>query len=225
MNDASFKIHIKETVKVLKKLGVFKQDIYKDNKQRFVTRRNIIDYNSYTSYFNDVLIHHDYDILLDDDSYFQFSKNGESYKYVYMQSPKYKISIEASAELLGINIDENWDELESYYEESDDDELYKIHDNPIYLRYENSPKGYNPNVHSYSHLHVGLNENLRIPLSIILTPNVFAMFAVKLANRHKWETCFEKGDININNLSEKRLCVQVPKKFWNDSEDSDLYMK
>lgn len=225
MNDASFTIHLNQTCKILKNLGLFKDGIYKPNKLRAATKRNIIDFETYRSYHDDVLMKRDYDILLKDDSYFQFTKKGDSYKYVFMQTPLKKISIEVFADICGMDMHTDIDEIESVYEESDDSVLYEKTENPIYLRYENSLKGYNPNVHSFSHLHIGLNKDVRIPLSIILTPDIFVLFAIKLAYKDIWETSLIEGKIKIENLAEKKLCEAVNKEYWEENEKLDLYLK
>lgn len=225
MNDASFTIHLNETYKILKKLDLFKEGIYKPNKLRVTTKRKIVDFETYRSYHDEVLLKRDYDILLKDDSYFQFTKEGNLYKYVFMQTPLKKISIEVFADLCGMNIDTDIDEIENVYEESDDSELYHKSENPIYLRYENSLKGYNPNVHSFSHLHIGLNKDLRIPLSIILTPDVFVLFVIKLVYKDIWETGLLNGKVKIANLAEKKLCEAVNEKYWEENEKLDLYLQ
>lgn len=44
------------------------------------------------------------------------------------------------------------------------------------MRYDYDQKGYRPLIHAVSHLHIGFNNNVRIPLNkVISPPSVFAV--------------------------------------------------
>lgn len=83
---------------------------------------------------------HSYDILLTDNSIFQFHKEHDDLRYCFMQNPKVKVSWE---EYLHTNncVIENLEpeELELWrgcYDNGDDKSCYHIVNAPVYFRYD-----------------------------------------------------------------------------------------
>lgn len=173
----------------------------------------------------------DYDILLKDESIIQFQKINDDLRYAYIQNPYKYISkeeyitliytIEDLEELSDFSIDElvNENEYEQFLNEQN---LNSISN---YFRYDCSPAGYKPLVHSYSHFHIGMNENVRISTSKIITPLKFTKFCIKNTYFDNWKAQFDLDPNFINDVIKmKNDCLQLPQNKWNAIEDNDLYL-
>ena len=69
-------------------------------------------------------------------------------------------------------------------------------------------------IHPVSHLHIGQNNNVRIPLSKILLPSSFVMFIIKQVY---WEKFKEYSQNNISfiddYISEINKVKDIPQKY------------
>ena len=119
-------------------------------------------------------------------------------------------------ELLISSIDEN--EYEQFRNEQDLD----LHSHII--RYDFSDKGYSPLVHSCSHIHIGLNENLRIPCSRVLTPLNFVIFCIKNTYYENWKNFYDSNRTPDYLKNGKSLCKMLSSDYWQDIEEHELYI-
>ncbi|HBY02844.1 MAG TPA: hypothetical protein DEG92_09970, partial [Rikenellaceae bacterium] len=175
----------------------------------------------------------DYEFLLNDDSIFQFSFKNDELRYAFIQNPyiyiskeEYVTTIFTQEEVSEINnidvladlIDEN--EYEQFLNEQ---ELNSISN---YIRYDTSLSGYKALNHSYSHIHIGLNPDMRVPLSIILTPLKFIKFCIKTSYYRYWQKAFILIPNFENTLKvSKNKCLNLDRTHWNIKEEYDLYIK
>ena len=163
----------------------------------------------------------DYEILLKDDSIFQFSPT----RYAFIQNPNISVTKEdllstvyTPDELMNINEDDYNTLLEGIteieIEQFKSEQNFNIHAHMI--RYDIDAINHKPLQHAYSHLHIGNNDNIRIPCSKLLTPLTFVLFVLKHTYPIKQE------------LYEKRLSTYkgdaVPKKYWDSKEEQELYI-
>jgi len=96
------------------------------------------------------------------------------------------------------------DEFEQYLNEQDLN--LKSH----VIRYDFSRKGYNPLVHSCSHIHIGMNAQLRIPCSKILTPLRFITFDQNTTPKF----------VDTANSE----CKELDETYWADIEKYELFL-
>lgn len=168
----------------------------------------------------------DYDILLYDDSMLQMClTNGES-RLVYIQNPLYFITFETY-------LAENHIEYDPQFAESYRDMFYedyqqalegmKLNSGAVYMRYDVDARGRNgnENIHAYTHLHVGLNNSIRIPVGLHLTPYAFLMFVLRHVYYDLWVDMVRKGEVKFDH---KNNCEVLPKDVWTDEERKDLFI-
>ncbi|MDQ0965989.1 hypothetical protein QFZ20_001392 [Flavobacterium sp. W4I14] len=95
-----------------------------------------------------------------------------------------------------------------------------------YFRYDASSTGYSPLIHSFSHLHIGLNQNVRIPVSLLLTPLKFTKFSIKNTYFDQWKK-YALGRVDLDKeLGEiKKHCMKLSGTQWNSIEENELYIR
>lgn len=228
ISNSNFLLLQREAVDLLEYCALYKDSIIKDNRQRNIIRRGISSLPAFIKYVDDVLCSYDFDILLQDDSFFQFNKcstNGEEvYRYVFMQNPKKKISFDEFCVKNGIDKDDAYiDSIREIYDDDESPETMKLIQFPLYLRFDADKKGYSPNLHSYAHLHVGISGDARIPARQILTPPAFVSMVIKMIYPAKWERM-----LNLQKGSRlydfKKQCQKVEKAYWDIVEDRDIFL-
>lgn len=230
MTDNSFCIRVRtDVVSFLDKLGIFQENAFSPEDHYAKSVREIARAGSQWDIMSAIWSTHSYDILLTDNSIFQFHKEHDDLRYCFMQNPKVKVSWE---EYLHTNncVIENLEpeELELWrgcYDNGDDDSCYHIVNNPVYFRYDLSGSQYREGFHPYSHLHIGLHNEIRLPISKILTPEMFTQFAVKMAFPELWKEKIGDSKIAEFNRLSKNACEDVPKEKWSEIDKYDLFLQ
>lgn len=228
MTDNSFSIKVHDdVVSFLKNMELFKEDDFNPNSHYADSVKDISRYGTHYDIIQEIWNTYSYDLILNDDSIFQFHKDGDDLRYCFMQNPKVKISWE---EYLHKN---DWndngftpEELEfcrGCYDNGDDEACYECNDYPIYLRYDVSGSQYKEGIHPYSHLHVGLHNEIRFPISKILTPEMFAQIAVKMTYPVLWKEKIAQNNIWEFQKTVKKGCKDVAKEEWTDIDKYDLF--
>lgn len=228
-SDTSYLLRLNEGKSLVEKCDLLKDAILKQNRNRSCIKRNIKNIVEFKSYVDEILCRQEYDILLKDDSFFQFERNmrGDQvvYKYVFMQNPLIKISFDDYCKKYQIDLEyEDIDCIKDIYNEDESEEVCKMLNFPLYIRYDVDDRGYIPNLHSYSHLHIGVSEDIRIPVSKILTPPAFVNLVIKMVYPSNWKHIIS-ASLNDSKIYDfKRLCEKLPDKFWNSCELRDVFL-
>lgn len=229
MNQGSFLIHLGNAIKIVSSCNLLKDKIEKTGRDRFAIKRTISSLEDYNNYIHEVYEMVDYDILLSDESFFQFDQKIEdskiSYRYVYMQNSVRRLTFEEFCEKHGFSQnEEDIDEIEVYFEEQAGDDAFVPNVFPLYLRYDVSDIGYKANVHSYAHLHIGTSGSVRLPVGTILTPDAFVSLCLKLAYPDVW--C--RNIVENPHMSElynfKKKCEDIPTNYWVEDEKRDIFL-
>ena len=229
MTDDSFNIRIKaDAVRLLELVGLLKQNCYIPSDHYSEESKKVSMENDFVKTFDVIQSTFSYDILLKDDSMYQLHKSGDDYRYLFIQNYRCKISFEEyvtkyNEDNVAIS-DEELDFLQEIYEVGDDEKCYVERKNPIYIRYDVSGSQYSEGIHPYSHLHIGIGNEIRIPLSIILTPEMFVLFSIKMAYPDKWiYVCHNNAIVEIMNTF-KSKCEKVNNKYWSEIDMKDLFI-
>lgn len=224
----SFNIRVKtNVVHFLKKMNLFKSENYVDSDHYADSVKEISRKGTYKQIYDEICKTYSFDILLSDDSIFQFHKNVGNYRYCFVQNPSVKYSWEEYLCKNGLKMEdlpeEEYNLYRSYYDNNEEDCFRNVY-NPMYIRYDVSGEEYSECCHPYSHLHIGLHNELRIPVSKILTPEQFTEFSVKMTYRALWVEMFKKGEISEFHKQVKQGCEKVDDKYWSIEDKLDLYM-
>ncbi len=221
MNDTSLKISINtEIKKLLEDMNLYKSMGVKNIGEHSSAFKDIARTGNHIDMYKVAIHELDYEILLQDDSIFQFSTT----RYAFIQNPNISVTKEdllnkmyTQEELINLSEDDYNEILESIsdldLEQFKNEQNINIHAHII--RYDIDKTGYKPLQHAYSHLHIGNNDNIRIPCFRILTPLMFVLFVLK----HTYlidQTIYEK--ILPVNKGET-----ISSQYWDKKEQYELY--
>ena len=101
--------------------------------------------------------------------------------------------------------------------------MMRINSGATYMRYDVDSRGRqgNENIHAFTHLHIGLNNNIRIPIGLHLTPLAFVVFVIRHVYYDDWANAIRQGTVN---LDYKRYCESLPEDVWTESERTQLFI-
>jgi hypothetical protein len=184
----------------------------------------------YDLIFKTAMKHSDYDFLLIDDSLFQFScklnENGGLVKgvirYAFYENPRVYPTYEEFLYHLGIPHEECGDAFMKDYEQEIDEARLKDSVTPI--RYDYDYRLYEPIHHPISHIHIGHNNEIRIPCDKILTPAKFVNFVLSNFHRKQWKKSYQHEQFKDLALSIKRSCYPIESDTFTREEKELLYM-
>lgn len=131
-----------------------------------------------------------YDFILTDGSIFQFDfrenpTNGNSARYAFYQFPydcetyeQFLLSEDSSYRVMGEEL------REEYNQKATEAGIIPY---PVSFRYDLAYSSYLECVHSASHMHFGMQNSIRVPLSRILTPYAFTIFILRQVYYGEWK--------------------------------------
>lgn len=234
MNKAQFNISFKETVVVLKALGIFKDVGKKPIGEHSNELKKLAKQNRHRVIYDCAIKNLDYDIILKDDSIFQFKYDNDEIRYAFIQNPitfitkeeylEHYFHKEDLLEMDEIELDELLKGISDFeYEQFLNEQELNITANII--RYDASNLGYTPLLHSFSHIHIGNNQDLRIPLDKIITPLKFSKFCIKNSFYPLWKNYFKKNNEFKDEIKlAKSKCSNLPSNKWKEIEKNELYL-
>ena len=166
----------------------------------------------------------DYNLFLPEDgSIFQFSIDGGSIRFAYFERPYNSMTYQEFLKFSNISYEEYGDEFYEDYNQYLIESPQKEH--ITNFRYDYSENEYHEVIHPVSHLHIGQNNNVRIPLSKVLLPSSFVMFIIKQVY---WEKFKEYSQNNISfiddYISEINRVKDIPKEYLTSRELKELIL-
>ncbi|QZY88558.1 DUF2290 domain-containing protein [Exiguobacterium acetylicum] len=141
----------------------------------------------------------DYTLLLKDFSFFQFgytlSKDSriEELRYAYYETPSMVEKYEVFLENMGFTLEEVGNEFFEEYQQFVSEAQLKNHVTSI--RYDFSIEQGQELVHPTSHLHIGQENDVRIPMSFIMTPQTFVAFVIRHCYWIQWKEKIKDPEI------------------------------
>jgi hypothetical protein len=174
----------------------------------------------------------DYNFILVDFAYFQFSyaQVGQLYevRYGYYPNPYQSTTYDEflkSLESEPNELDQPPDKYELY--------VQYLNEQPIArsappLRYDIDFGAYRELEHPTAHLHFGEHHDNRWPVAVELTPHAFTLHVMKMFYGTDWMTVGARGEGEMNEFderfcNEKKECRAIEKGFFSDSERAQLY--
>lgn len=228
MSEGQFWDSFSKAVNILKQLDLLKS--VETHRKRSYSQEGLTDSRSgnYHVIYRSMVDHQDYDILLFDDSLLQLTPG----RMLFVQNPQKVISYEEY--IRTYHSDEcdlifgKDDMFRGIYEEEYQRHLdsMSLNEGAVYCRYDESLEQYKPMVHPYAHLHIGLNNSIRIPLKREITPIGFVVFILQ----HVYYDTWVKEIKNTDSILHKMLChvkylnfLDIPNR-WSNEEDNILYI-
>lgn len=218
MKKSKFFASVNDAKRFLKGLGLLKDSLARQKplSAEFFRCSHSSDY---ASTYDCAVRNVDYDFILNDESIFQFDYLSEvDIRYAFLQCP---YVIEPFSDWLESS-DRYDDELSrEEYELQTEDAPNRM--SPVSLRYEYCPKLYTPAIHAASHIHVGHQTDMRLPVSEILTPHIFVSFVVKHTYLGHWKKCFSDTEWPDKMHRLKASCGDVEKAYFGKPDKGELY--
>lgn len=237
INDAKIKCSINEGVKFLKEIGLYEEAIKKNCENLEYTQKysynfkNLIYDDDYERMYKVAMENSDYDILLKDGSFFQFSykkinKNNFKIRYNFYQNP-YIDAENTYEDFIKDMYDKEYvdvgNEYRIYYEQYIAES--KVNQNITPIRYDFDGDGYLELIHPISHLHIGKNNEVRLPLNYIVLPEMFVQNVIMLIYSKYWKEKIIEDNIKVMCFSSKNKSVECyDNNILNEDEKKIIYI-
>lgn len=232
MNPGKFWSSVNDCILLLKDLGFFKGE-HLHQYSPYSTKSIVYSMsNDYPFIYQSMADELDYDILLKDDSMFQLNLIDGKLRLLYIQNPINFIT----AEDFVIKFHE--DDLDGEYSLEDLCNIYQsdyeqfletqhVNKTVVYMRIDEDEKDYMPMIHSYTHLHIGIGNKIRIPFKIKITPMSFMLFVFHQVYYDMWTKEFKKNPTEnkfLPYIEQKKHCVGLSNNQWTTLEDELFYI-
>lgn len=239
INIGKFRTNIELSINFLTKLNLNKEiNRIKICNPNFKSKysKSFLDliYNdNYKLVYDTAISNGDYDILLTDDSFFQFSylKSEDRFviKYSYYPNPyNFQSFLQFKSNLIKENVISEEEQNDDYtidclYEQ------YKIEADLkkeiISMRYDYDEFEYSELCHPISHLHIGLYDETRIPINYVMLPELFVQNVVMLIYSKEWKTAVENEQIKAMCFDGKKRAIRCSgSELLNSVEKKILYI-
>ena len=190
---------------------------------------SIMHSDDYDNIYKTAMKNNDFDFVLIDDSFVQFSAikgtnelvDGKI-RFAYFPNPRSYQTYHEFLEENEFSYDEVGDELVEVYEQYISEAKLKDFVTPI--RYDYDYKSYDMTNHSVSHLHIGREENIRIPLSKMLSPQAFTVLIIKYLYLEHWKKAISKDSFKNIFEKSKQKCVALDNELFSEFEKFQLYL-
>ena len=243
MNETAFNQSLNKAKSLLKKFDLLKstgvKKIYKDGVSDNFKKAS--QKEDYFKLFTTALDNFDFDIMMYDESIFQFSykKNTKSpiphIRFAFFPNPKLFIPYTDFLKILQedglIDEDQNLEELGSLYEEEYDQYLIEqqLNTGNTSIRFDVDEPRYTPLIHSVAHFHFGHITNIRIPSKRIITPLGFVIFILKHIYYQEWRKLILAKDNRImteliNQKNSFPALTSFKIKCWDKIEENELFL-
>lgn len=222
MNDVSFRMNIKACKAILEEYNVLKRENLLNIEKGSYTKyseagRKFSQKDNYAKAYMKSREMDDYDYLLKDGSFIQFSCDIMNDEYIIRMS-YYPAINETTYEsflqdVLELEPDECGSEFIDDYQQYISEQEQKA---VTPLRYDYNSDLHKKLVHSASHLHFGNLESIRVPTNRIIFPTAFVKLIIQYYYYDEWKKRIENDEklYQIRDTEKKR----IDKKYWNQDE-------
>jgi hypothetical protein len=188
----------------------------------------------------DVLIKaNDYDIRLEDESIFSFwrSELGNELKYSWYESSQTLPSYEDFArQYLSLAFQhEMADELAEEWLEGFGTDIHDAYEEEVKIaplreavtpiRYEYNEDQYTPGVHPASHLHIGINNDIRMACRRLLTPLSFVLLVLRQGYPKTWKRLLANGEVGKRRAYVRDALEFVDGEYWQDYDSCEMWLE
>ncbi|ELY8226438.1 DUF2290 domain-containing protein [Enterococcus faecalis] len=234
MNISKLLISYKSSLKILRDTGLLKTEnttrAFDFSFSKFSTDFvNCFMDSDYEEIFKVSMQNGDYDILLNDDSFFQFSCENTSggvekgnIRYAYYEKTRdYKTYSEFLTDL-DFNYSDVGEEFLGYYEQYISEAKLKTSVTPI--RYDYDIKNFKSVSHPISHFHIGFNNEIRLPVDKIILPVDFVMFILQNVYPAVFKKCYDENLILSEFRTSKSKCEILSIDHFCDDTKKRLFL-
>lgn len=164
----------------------------------------------------------DFDVMLEDGSLFQFTaRNENDIHYSFLHRIEKNMSFDEFFNKYAT--DENIDTIGQDYEYYLAGDKERIYSCPI--RYDVAKSEYSEMHHAYAHLHIGIENDIRIPVDKVISPIHFVDFVIKHMYKTKWDNAYSKNT-KFQELvdSLKSQAEKITEEYFSQTEQNLLHI-
>ncbi|WP_318616770.1 DUF2290 domain-containing protein [Sporosarcina sp. YIM B06819] len=234
MNVAVINDSLRVAKKILKEVELY-ADYNKTREQTLTSDKfseeffRISQKDDYEEIYRVAMKNMDFDYVLLDDSIFQFScrlvdgrvERG-TIRYAFYESPRKIITYEEFLLQNDLFIDEDDGAFIDYYEQEKSEAALKNTVTPI--RYDYDYGLFQPIHHPISHMHIGHNNQVRIPINKIISPAKFVVFVLRNVYPKLWKEAFYREQFKSLCLAAKNSCSDLDFNHFNEEEKRLLFL-
>lgn len=164
-----------------------------------------------------------YHVRLEDHSLLVFDENHGRPSYSYIQCP---LELESMREYLHgtgreFNV-RNAREAQQDYENLQETSQLRVHLTPI--RYDFDPPGYRSGTHPLGHIHIGLNNSIRIGVRRAMSPISFALFVMRQMYPESWQRLLAySANCRLPHLCRHGLPL-IADEHWGAFDEIEAYL-
>lgn len=164
-----------------------------------------------------------YHLELEDHSLIMFGETTNSASFSYLQCPLAAPSFKEFLDGLEVpNTPRNRRELRDEYEMVLDTADLRSHITPV--RFDYDENGYLCGSHPVSHIHVGLDNNIRLGTNRKLTPISFLLFVMRQMYPDCWKRLLEHQESGRLPKAVRYDCSMVDGSYWKDEDSMELHL-
>ena len=244
MNEGAFRSSLDEARTLLNQLGFLKssgvKSIYRDGVSDEFKKAS--QQENYFRLYNTGLENFDYDILMYDESFLQFSYDGIDgndiplLRFAFFQNPQLFITYEQYIDHLKkesyIDEDENLESLGVSFEEEYSQYLneQQVNTSNTSIRFDTDSESHIPLVHSTSHFHFGHVTNVRVPCCSVISPLGFVLFIIKHIYYNDWKRLIEAGNSILMTAIHRQKSTfsdikSINPSKWTSSELAEIFVQ
>lgn len=161
-------------------------------------------------------------VRLADHSLFLFAE-GASYSYSYMPCP---LDVPTFADYLGgLGISDSPPNRKAYYPEYTQVlETASLRPNLTPIRFDYDPRGYKPGFHPAAHVHIGLDNEVRIsaPKMGVMS---FVLFIMRHVYPDSWSNLLTRPSRENFSRSIRDAGAAIPAEFWSNLDEIELRLR
>lgn len=203
MNEVSFLTNMKECETILKDWDLLQKASVNNIKNTSSSKYSnefirLSRDGDYYAMYKCAIENDDYDFLLKDRSFFQFTydysneKNCEIIRMAFYPSTDEYTYESFLIKELGENINECGSEYYELFEQFLSEQTPSI---KTFFRYDYDQSLYQNKIHSAAHIHFGDEENIRIPINSQLKPTAFIKMVLEYYYYQEWKEMIKQNDL------------------------------
>ncbi|MDQ2139858.1 DUF2290 domain-containing protein [Alcaligenaceae bacterium B3P038] len=162
-----------------------------------------------------------YHIKLADHSLMVFHETGDAASYSFLHSPIDAPSLREFliASELDVNQRNEREQIDNFQMVLDTASL-KTHITPV--RFDYHEEGYKTGVHPVSHVHIGLNNNIRIACKKRMSAVSFSLFIMRQFYPENWERLLQHREAIGLPKAIRSDCKDLEERFWLALDQTEL---
>lgn len=164
-----------------------------------------------------------FNIKLFDHSLVVFQESDEGLSYNYLQSPIAAPSFEEFLNIKGVeNTAKNRQEHQEDFDLAIISSEEKKHITPI--RYDYDKNGYNPGSHPAGHIHIGIDNQIRIGFNKIMNKASFLLFIIRQAYPDNWRNLLLHQEAKNITRYLRSECQNLESRHWQEADQYEHHL-